>query len=71
MERDWLVWPVCPDHHFGLHPVADGRTAVWQCSRGPHSVAAIGSLPPTPTERANGPRAHRGRETRQVRRRPW
>lgn len=69
LESDWQVWPVCPVHRLGLHPVADGETAVWQCGQGPHAVAAVGSLPPA-ARHDSGPRARRGRADHHARRRP-
>ena len=69
MEFDWQVWPVCPAHRLGLHPGADGGTAVWQCSLGPHAVAPVGGLPPA-ARHDDGPRARGGRGDRPARRRP-
>ena len=43
MESLFAVWPVCPQHDWGLHPrVVDDR-AVWRCEGGTgHVVADIG-----------------------------
>ncbi|MEY9876528.1 hypothetical protein ABH931_006038 [Streptacidiphilus sp. MAP12-33] len=36
MEHLWRVWPVCPDHGFGVHPrTEDGQVLWWCAGRGP------------------------------------
>ena len=44
-DRFWLVWPECPEHRLGTHPVKADSTAWWRCcASGGHFVALIGSL---------------------------
>lgn len=40
-DRYHLVWPLCPDHHVGLHATCTASGAVWTCSAGNHSVRSI------------------------------
>lgn len=45
-DRFWLVWPECPVHKLGTHPVKAESSAWWHCrADGGHFVARIGSLP--------------------------
>jgi hypothetical protein len=52
-ERNWTVWPLCPEHSIGLHGAELDGVAVWRCSAGPeptgpgsvgHTVAPVGGL---------------------------
>jgi hypothetical protein len=45
-DRFWLVWPECPMHKLGIHPVKAESSAWWHCrADGGHFVARIGSMP--------------------------
>jgi hypothetical protein len=49
-DRFRLVWPVCPEHRLGTHPVKAESAAWWRCgASGGHVVARIGSLRPADT----------------------
>ncbi|MFJ9041064.1 hypothetical protein ACIRF8_31385 [Streptomyces sp. NPDC102406] len=37
MARYWMVWPQCPTHHLGLHPVLTDGIPQWKCSSGDHN----------------------------------
>jgi hypothetical protein len=41
MSRHRTVWPVCPTHHLGYHPVLTGGTPEWECAAGRHRVAML------------------------------
>jgi hypothetical protein len=38
------VWPVCPEHGLGGHPIEQDSQAVWWCNGGGtgHVIASIG-----------------------------
>ncbi|NEA17828.1 hypothetical protein [Streptomyces halstedii] len=40
-DRDRLIWPLCPDHHVGLHATRTASGAVWTCPAGDHTVQSI------------------------------
>ncbi|MFJ3510952.1 hypothetical protein [Streptomyces luteogriseus] len=51
MELSWQVWPLCPEHGLGMHPMEDAQERLfWWCAgerlrRGPaHVHAAVGAL---------------------------
>ncbi|WP_229068851.1 hypothetical protein [Actinoplanes sp. DH11] len=45
--QDWIghdrnrIWPVCPEHGRGLHPVSEGGVPFWLCEAGRHVVSSI------------------------------
>lgn len=41
IERGREVWPVCGQHHTGLHARLAGRRSVWWCQSGNHDVRLI------------------------------
>lgn len=41
MSRYWTVWPVCPTHHLGYHPVLTDGTPEWECSAGEHRATML------------------------------
>ncbi|MFE0272079.1 hypothetical protein ACFWZY_08140 [Streptomyces sp. NPDC058992] len=41
MARYWTVWPECPTHHLGYHPVLTDGTTQWECSSGGHHRAML------------------------------
>ncbi|MEU8821197.1 hypothetical protein [Actinoplanes sp. NPDC048796] len=43
MHTIWAAWPVCPEHHLGVHAEDHHESAVWWCTgAGGHAVAPIG-----------------------------
>ncbi|WP_436759236.1 hypothetical protein [Streptosporangium sp. V21-05] len=47
VEATWKMWPPCPVHDRGLLAERENKIAVWRCtSRGTHTVAPVGELPP-------------------------
>ncbi|WP_433402831.1 hypothetical protein [Streptomyces sp. CA-146814] len=47
-DRHRLIWPLCPDHHIGLHATRTASGAVWTCSAGDHTVRPVVQAgPPT------------------------
>ena len=43
-ELEYKIWPVCPDHGYGLHATARNGSAVWWCRVRAHAVGHIGEL---------------------------
>ncbi|MFV0138158.1 hypothetical protein ACLGIH_34295 [Streptomyces sp. HMX87] len=41
MARYATVWPVCPTHSLGYHPVLADGTPAWECSAGAHRTAML------------------------------
>ncbi|WP_374116197.1 hypothetical protein [Streptomyces sp. CoH27] len=43
MARYRTVWPVCPVHRIGFHPVSADDAPAWECSAGEHRVPMLDS----------------------------
>ncbi|WP_394436092.1 hypothetical protein [Streptomyces sp. SGAir0957] len=43
MARYRTVWPQCPAHRLGLHPVLTDGVPQWNCSSGDHSTPMLSS----------------------------
>ncbi|MFJ7271935.1 hypothetical protein ACIQV3_35760 [Streptomyces sp. NPDC099050] len=41
VDRDRLIWPMCPEHRVGAHAMRTEAGAVWMCSVTSHEVAPI------------------------------